>query len=110
MGFSPLLEARIERIACQRIRNLLGIEGIKFEPHGSTGWPDRIFFVPGGRPLLIEFKRPGEPLSPKQALVVMNLRELGYDVHVCTSAKQALAVVELRIIQDQKKGGPGVQT
>ena len=45
-----------------------------------AGMPDRIFFTPGGRPLVPEFKRPdgkGER-RPAQVWYVARLKELGY--------------------------------
>jgi hypothetical protein len=42
------------------------------------GVPDRIFFVPGGRPLIIEFKARGEKPEELQAWYLQNLKEDGY--------------------------------
>ena len=45
-----------------------------------VGLPDRIFFAPGGRPLVLEFKDPGgrgEP-SPTQVWHVVRLKKHGY--------------------------------
>ena len=45
------------------------------------GMPDRTFYLPGGRPLVPEFKRAdgeGEP-SPAQVWHMAKLREHGYD-------------------------------
>ena len=50
-----------------------------------VGLPDRIFFVPGGRPLIIEFKRPDGlgSLSEAQVWHLAKLKEQGYAaVHV----------------------------
>ena len=45
----------------------LGVPSIKLNLKGNRGWPDREFWIPGGRPLLIEFKLPGEEPDPLQA-------------------------------------------
>lgn len=59
----------------------------------DRSWPDRMFLIPGGRPLFIEFKRPGCVPTPKQQHRINELRELGYDVEVCDSKEQGIAVV-----------------
>jgi len=46
----------------------------------DAGWPDVLFLIPGGRPLLMEFKRPGKGLEPLQAERKRDLNKLGYDV------------------------------
>lgn len=46
----------------------------------DAGWPDVLFLVPGGRPLFMEFKRPGKDLEPLQAERKSDLEKLGYDV------------------------------
>ncbi len=43
-----------------------------------VGLPDRIFFVPGGRPLVPEFKDPRGAPSPAQIWHIQRLRESGY--------------------------------
>jgi hypothetical protein len=45
-----------------------------------VGLPDRIFFVPGGRPVIPEFKDPGGQgeRSPAQVWHVAKLKEQGY--------------------------------
>src|SRR5690606_15283156 len=53
------------------------------------GYPDRIFWLPGGRPLLVEFKQPGEPLELKQVHHVRELLDLGYLVEVHDNAERA---------------------
>ena len=51
-----------------------------FGPGIQTGWPDVLFLIPGGRPLFIEFKAPGETPTKKQEKKIATLRELNYDV------------------------------
>jgi hypothetical protein len=96
----PILrnEAQIEQIACSRILNKFGITSVKLTPTQSTGYPDRIFWLPGGKPLMIEFKRPGEKLRAKQEHVIGQLRTLGYDVKICVSPKQAVDTVEVELL------------
>jgi len=76
------------------LARLAGVESLKFQPIGSGGWPDRIFLIPGGRPLFIEFKRPGETPRPLQVARHDELRRLGYYVKVVDSiesGRQAIA-------------------
>jgi hypothetical protein len=86
-------ETKIELAACELIYKRLGIIGSKLRVQGDSGWPDRVFWLPGGRPLLIEFKRPGEVPRKKQASVHRKLRALGYLVAICDSRIEALNAV-----------------
>ena len=70
-----------------------GIIQVKFEVPGQTGWPDRLFFIPGGRPLFIEFKRPGEVLEPKQIYYYHLLLSLDYHIEVHDNAKSAIQAI-----------------
>ena len=88
-------ESKIEKKACALVWKHLGIKGSKLNIIGDTGYPDRIFWVPGGRPLMIEFKVPGGKSSPKQRLIHKQLKELGYRVEVHDNAINAFqAVIE----------------
>ncbi len=59
------------------------------------GIPDRIFFVPGGRPLLIEFKAKDEEVTEwYQLYYLKTLRAAGYDTHQCNSKEQFLKLME----------------
>lgn len=70
-----------------------GVESLKFQPMGSGGWPDRVFLVPGGRPLFIEFKRPREQSRPLQVARHDQLRRLGYHVKVVDSVESGRQAV-----------------
>lgn len=67
---------------------------VKFIDPGNTGAPDRICFLPGGKILLIEFKKPGGLLSVKQQLYHKRLYELGQFVYTCCSFQQAKEVLD----------------
>lgn len=75
-----MLETDIEQGACDLIWKHLGIIGSKLKILGDTGYPDRVFWMPGGRPFFIEFKRPGEDPSTKQLKIHKQLLNLGYRV------------------------------
>lgn len=87
------IEAKIEQEACDLVLNRLGIESSKLSTPGDTGIMDRIFWMPGGRPFLIEFKDPEGVWSPKQKYHYHRLIKLGYDVEVHDSSVRAFAAV-----------------
>ena len=72
------------------------IPALKVNPMWYAGWNDRIFFVPGGKPLIIEFKAPLGRIRPKQVERHANLRKLGYDVHVVGSKEEGIALLQSR--------------
>jgi hypothetical protein len=91
-----LLESKVERDTCRDALYNEGVPSMKMlHTGGETGWPDRVFFIPGGRPKLIEFKRPGKKsqASPRQKYIHAVLRELGYDVEVHDNKDEALASI-----------------
>ena len=88
-----VLESKIENKAVALVYKYLGIEGDKLSILGKAGYPDRIFWLPGGKPLMIEFKAPGEEPRPKQKQVHNYLRELGYRVEVHDNAIKAFESV-----------------
>lgn len=65
-----------------RYARSLGIRSIRmyFGPGVQTAWPDDLFLIPGGRPLFLEAKAPGEVPSKKQELKISQLEEQEYDV------------------------------
>jgi hypothetical protein len=88
-------ESRIEQRTCELAWELLGVENTKLKDLGENGYPDRLFWLPGGKPLLIEFKRPGEKPEPKQVDIHRKLQALGYNVQVHTNEFDALeAIIE----------------
>jgi hypothetical protein len=87
------LESGIEEDACEAVRLRYGVIGLKLTPDGRAGFPDRIFLVPGGQPVLIEFKRSGEEPRALQDYYLGQLRQLGYDVHWTDSVEGAVEIV-----------------
>ena len=59
------------------------------------GLPDRIFFVPGGKPLILEFKDPGGKgaPSPAQEWHVAKLVEHGYAATFCDSKEEFMRLM-----------------
>lgn len=82
----------------------LGVEHIRlsFRPGVKAGWPDDLFLIPGGRPLLMEFKAPRKEPTPLQNERLCTLLDLGYDAcwvdnsdaarHAISSALDAAAL------------------
>jgi hypothetical protein len=49
------------------------------------GVPDRVFFTPGGRPLIVEFKATGEVTEELQSWYLRTLKSAGYRAVWCDS-------------------------
>lgn len=84
---------RPEKVAEQKAVNKafeLGVRSIKLTPQGQRGWNDRLFWVPGGRPLLVEFKREGEEPRKLQTHRHETLRDLGYETMVAVAWEPVL--------------------
>jgi hypothetical protein len=72
---------------CVNIAAAAGVPSSKLEKV-KRSWPDRAFWVPGGRPWIVEFKRPGETPEPQQAERIEMLRGLGYEISVIDSVTE----------------------
>lgn len=75
----------------------------KMNGMGMRSWPDRCFYVPGGKPFFIEFKRVGEEPTKLQADTIADLRRDGYDVEVHDDVEQAKAAIRKRMLSATKK-------
>jgi hypothetical protein len=91
----------LERRVCDKALRRYGVASVKLEPpRGSeTGWPDRLFFIPGGKPFFLEFKEVGHAPEPKQEYMHDLLEGLGYDVAWTDDEEAALAAIEARVQQ-----------
>lgn len=69
----------------------------KLNGAGNRGWPDQLYMIPGGRPLMIEFKAEGEEPRKLQAHIHERLRENGYEIEVHTKAEEAIASIRKRV-------------
>lgn len=91
------LESDVEVEACKLLLTHLGLKSSKLKILGENGYPDRIIWLPGGKPLMIEYKRPGEDPRPKQIEIHDYLRKLGYHIEVISDAIEALEIT-IRIL------------
>lgn len=91
------LEGRVVDKALKRY----GVASVKLEPPlgSETGWPDRLFFIPGGKPFLLEFKEEGYEPEPKQKYIHDMLEGLGYDVAWTDNEEAALEAIASRVQQ-----------
>lgn len=86
------IEFRITQYSAQR-----GVMSRKFVSPSNRSVPDRIFFIHGGKPLFVEFKRPGGVPTPLQAHFIETLRGFGYDVLVIDDIEQGKAAIDARL-------------
>lgn len=94
------LESAIERAFVRKMRERYpGIKIRKMNGEGYRSWPDRMVCVPGGKPFMIEFKRPGGGLllTPGQEDLHRELTAMGYDLGVYDDAEAAVIAVEVRL-------------
>jgi hypothetical protein len=78
------IEKRLERRLFSEVKSRKGV-ALKFFPVSFTGVPDRILLLPGGKLLFAEVKDQGKEPSPRQKVVITQLRQLGFDVRVINS-------------------------
>lgn len=88
-----ILEGRIERRTVKHAE-ALGILHLKLNVQGRRGWPDRLFMIKGGRPLLIEFKKLGKKPRRLQQHILLQLKELDYDVQYADTAEAGIAYIQ----------------
>jgi len=97
------LELDIEEEACNQALDL-GVINVKMKAAGNRGWPDRLFLIPGGRPLFIEFKRPEDgELSKNQVVIIRRLRYYGYQVEICDTVEQAISFIKARLTSTKER-------
>ena len=96
MTYRPSEKASVENPCVAYAKKVYGIKVLKVNPLWAAGWQDRIFFIPGGRVLIIEFKRPGGKSSKLQQQRHKELLEAGYDHHVIDNKPDGIALIEAR--------------
>lgn len=63
-------------------------------PGAERGWPDHIFLIPGGAPVFMEFKQPGEGPAEIQKVRLEYLRENGYAAYCVDDGEEAIDILE----------------
>ncbi|MBK5243195.1 VRR-NUC domain-containing protein [Clostridium sp.] len=92
-----MLESRIEKRLKDEVEKIGG-KSLKFVSPGSSGEPDRIVLLPGGKIIFVELKAPGEKLKPLQIFRAKELRNLGFDVRCIDSVKKIKELIEEVVI------------
>lgn len=91
---SPVTENDVRQAAVREAKRLGVPHDRKVKRPGcKAGYPDDEFYIPGGRPLLIEFKRPGREATPLQRERIKELRSLGYRVLVIDDPDAARSAI-----------------
>jgi hypothetical protein len=80
-----------------------GLKVSKLQIIGDTGYPDRVVWFPGGKPIFIEFKREGYEPEPKQEEIHAELKRLGYHIETHTNANRALQTISKAVSEFAKK-------
>lgn len=101
-----MLERDIENPVVKWVKDI-GIKVRKLNGLGNRDDPDRLFWLPGW-PFLIEFKKPGEVPTEKQALRIKELQDLGYDVEVHDNVEEAKQAVIKQLELRSSMGSPSV--
>ena len=70
---------------------------IKLNLHGRRGWPDRLFILPNGGIIWVEFKRPGEKPRKLQDYIHGKLRKYKQDVYVADRAFDTISYIKARM-------------
>ena len=96
MSYAPSEKASVEN-PCVKYATDRKVKVLKVNPLWAAGWPDRVFFIPGGKPLIIEFKRPGGKTSKRQDEIIAELIKDGYDVQVVDNKEEGKALIRARL-------------
>jgi len=81
------MEKDIERHLRTAVKKHGGM-ALKFVSPGTSGVPDRIVLLPGGRMFFAELKAPGRKPRPLQMKMHGELRQLGFNVLVIDGKEQ----------------------
>lgn len=90
------LERKLEQ-RCVDLARACGAQHLKLNVLGRRAWPDRLFMLPGGKFLIVEFKAQGGRLTPLQENVHRQLRKIGHDVNVIRSVGVFVEVLRVAL-------------
>lgn len=90
----PELEKVIERKLRDGVKKLGdGAQCLKFESPGTSGVPDRIILLPGGRVVFVELKQVGKRERVRQTYVQNQMRRLGFTVFSTVSTPEQVQMI-----------------
>jgi hypothetical protein len=92
-------EATSEQRVNERAEKELGLTNSKL---GKDGMPDRIYWMPFGKPILIEWKKPGEQPTKRQWYWIYFLRGLQYDVQWFDNEQRAFEYLTAAVARSVK--------
>lgn len=98
---SASTESDIQKKSIALVWKLFNIRGHKLNIDKQNGYPDLIFWVPGGSPVLIEMKAPGKNPRPLQCYVHKKLKSKGYTVATCDST-ESVVIEMIKFLQKKK--------
>ena len=73
----------------------LGFKPHKMDTGVESGWPDYMFVGYASLIIFVEFKRPGEPLRPRQARVIKEMANRGQAVFVIDNVDEFKRIFDL---------------
>lgn len=90
-----VLEVDLEEWVCSRALTLYAVPSVKLNLRGSNGWPDRMYLVPGGEPLFIEFKNDGQKEAQEKLQILRQAQLLhrGYNAQIHDNRQEALDAI-----------------
>lgn len=90
----PELEKVIERKLRDGVKKLgSGAQCLKFESPGTSGVPDRMILLPGGRIVFVELKQVGKRERMRQTYVQNQMRRLGFTVFSTVSTPEQVQMI-----------------
>jgi hypothetical protein len=87
-------EAPFEKKLIKSAWDVHGLRSLKLTLKNDAGWPDRLWLIPGGRPLFMELKAPGGKPAPLQQERINALWGLGYYATCVDNYDQAMKHLE----------------
>lgn len=88
-----MLEKQIEKRLTEEAKRRGGM-AVKFTSPGTSGVPDRLVVMPGGKMGLIEVKAPGKTTRPIQRAMRRRFERLGVAVYVLDSLESVGGAID----------------
>lgn len=88
-----MLEKDIEKRLAAEVRRRGGI-ALKLTSPGTSGVPDRLVLMPGGKVGFVEVKAPGKSPRPLQRAQFRRMERLGASVYVLADAASVGGVID----------------